>query len=628
MHTGRNLAAALFSTAILLAGTTAVKAEDTGYSVTFQGTVTDAGQYVSGMTIDYGSDVISLDGIDTDTYTVKMTSTVAYGADKGTAYKYYDASAAIPIVKVSTSGSKVTVYFNQNTAPTLNWLSEGRNTPAVLSFTVAQNEPITAKKTTSETTLGTGTRYICSATGWQDLEDSETAKFTSVLDDINYEYHKGTNKKLIVWFHGNGEGDLPDKATNNNVAQMLANRGTVAWTSEEAEAAFGDATVMAFQSPNMWYLATAKGYLATIRSEIDEVVRKNNLNPYEIYVAGCSAGGYMTTRMLITYPNYFKAAMITCPALELANLRNVQASGNATAESLKAAASVTGATPTDAELESLKKSRTAIWLVQGETDSSVNPENCSKRMWKILSDGKTVTTSTHEGAKGIASDFTTYETKDGKYKLTLYETVDLEDKEGTLGDTRKMGKIVCAEDYDLDGTYEAVKYNDHWSWIFTLRNDPADQSGTHIFQWAAKADYEGDPITMYRLYNPNSGEHFYTASEAEKNNVVAAGWSYEGVGWIAPTSGSPVYRLYNANGGEHHYTLDEDEKNYLVSVGWSYEGVGWYSDANKTVNVYRVYNPNAYANNHHYTTDKSERDHLVSLGWKDEKIGWYALAEK
>jgi len=29
--------------------------------------------------------------------------------------------------------------------------------------------------------------------------------------------------------------------------------------------------------------------------------------------------------------------------------------------------------------------------------------------------------------------------------------------------------------------------------------------------------------TMYRLYNPNSGEHFYTANSSERDNVVRAG---------------------------------------------------------------------------------------------------------
>ena len=70
---------------------------------------------------------------------------------------------------------------------------------------------------------------------------------------------------------------------------------------------------------------------------------------------------------------------------------------------------------------------------------------------------------------------------------------------------------------------------------------------------------------MYRVYNPNSGEHFYTSNKAEKDHLVNLGWKYEGIGWKAPTvSNYPVYRLYNANGGEHHYTMNAAEKNNLV----------------------------------------------------------------
>ena len=50
-------------------------------------------------------------------------------------------------------------------------------------------------------------------------------------------------------------------------------------------------------------------------------------------------------------------------------------------------------------------------------------------------------------------------------------------------------------------------------------------------------------VDMLRLYNPNSGEHFYTADTVEKDDLISKGWKYEGVGWIAPTkSNTPVYR--------------------------------------------------------------------------------------
>ena len=134
---------------------------------------------------------------------------------------------------------------------------------------------------------------------------------------------------------------------------------------------------------------------------------------------------------------------------------------------------------------------------------------------------------------------------------------------------------------------------------------------------------------MYRLYNPNSGEHFYTANAGEKNHLANIGWIYEGIGWIAPkTSDYPVYRLYNGNGGEHHYTMNKAEKDMLVRAGWKYEGIGWYSADPKDSNnipLLREYNPNAFANNHNYTTSKPEHNWLISLGWKDEGKAWYAL---
>ena len=132
---------------------------------------------------------------------------------------------------------------------------------------------------------------------------------------------------------------------------------------------------------------------------------------------------------------------------------------------------------------------------------------------------------------------------------------------------------------------------------------------------------DGNP--MFRLYNPNSGEHFYTASKDEGNHLVDVGWRYEGIAWYAAKKGDAVYRLYNKNAGDHHYTLSASERDMLIKAGWKYEGVGWYSDKAKKVPLYRLYNKNAIAGSHHYTTSKSESDMLVKAGWKYEGISWY-----
>lgn len=132
-------------------------------------------------------------------------------------------------------------------------------------------------------------------------------------------------------------------------------------------------------------------------------------------------------------------------------------------------------------------------------------------------------------------------------------------------------------------------------------------------------------VSVFRLYNPDSGEHFYTTNEEEMENLASLGWHYEGVAWTtSPDSGTPVYRLYNPYAGDHHYTTSWEETEHLQTVGWRYEGICWYSDG--TVPVYRLYNPYAQTGTHHFTTSISERDHLASLGWRTEGIGWYGMS--
>ena len=133
-------------------------------------------------------------------------------------------------------------------------------------------------------------------------------------------------------------------------------------------------------------------------------------------------------------------------------------------------------------------------------------------------------------------------------------------------------------------------------------------------------------VQLYRAYNPNSGEHLYTADKAEYDHLVSLGWKAEGNAWKAADKGAPVYRLYNPNSGEHFYTISESEYNDVAKAGWKKEGVAFYSDANKGVEVYRLFNPNAKgAGSHHYTTLASERDDLIKAGWKYENVAFFGL---
>lgn len=129
---------------------------------------------------------------------------------------------------------------------------------------------------------------------------------------------------------------------------------------------------------------------------------------------------------------------------------------------------------------------------------------------------------------------------------------------------------------------------------------------------------------VYRLYNKNSGEHFYTTSTIDVKFLSFIGWKYEGEAWKTTMSTAhPVYRLYNKRGGEHFYTLNPAERDFLVKAGWKYERIEFYAADNTGVPVYRAYNPNATANNHNYTTNPAEQQMLLKNGWKDEGISWY-----
>lgn len=421
------------------------------YEASLTASVTDAGEVVDSLTIDFGKGA-SVKSVDKDTFSVKAVASTEKAREGSEVTSYGDYEIQRKIEKVSVKKNLVTLYFNQAEGATLAYLSSARNYPAELSYTIEQKKPISMKRGKEK-----NDSYIAEYKCDGKVSNAETELFTSVIveDGINYQLYtpKKKSNTLIVWFHGNGEGDWNE--SNNNVAQIRANRGAVAWASKDAQNIFGNAYVMAFQAPDTWYYAQRDGLLEKAEKEIMEVVKKYAINPNRIVLSGCSAGGYMSTRMIIKYPDLFSAAMINCPALDVADERG-------------------GETPSDEELASIRNSRTAIYLVQGSNDGVVDTELCAKRLFKTLIAGSEPVAYKFE--QEFSSDFTTTQTADKKYVLSLFETTDAD---------RSKGKLQFAEDYDLDGKVETVEYSNHWSWIYTLRNIPKTVDNISIWQWAA-----------------------------------------------------------------------------------------------------------------------------------------------
>jgi glycerophosphoryl diester phosphodiesterase len=144
--------------------------------------------------------------------------------------------------------------------------------------------------------------------------------------------------------------------------------------------------------------------------------------------------------------------------------------------------------------------------------------------------------------------------------------------------------------------------------------------GRQVF---AEASY---PI--YRVYNPTTQEHFYTANNAERKALIKSGWGRDGgIAWYAPEVGAPVYRLYHKTLNDHYYTANWHEVTDLQnSHGWHYEGIVWYSSEEKTVPIYHAFSPKLKTGGNYYTSSKSELTNLVKKqGWKDEQIAWYGV---
>ena len=136
---------------------------------------------------------------------------------------------------------------------------------------------------------------------------------------------------------------------------------------------------------------------------------------------------------------------------------------------------------------------------------------------------------------------------------------------------------------------------------------------------------------VYRMYDPNRGEHFYTKDSGEAEVLMAQGWVHEYIEDFNAVSASEegavaVYRLYNPYyGGMHFYTESADEARFLKNIGWNYEGISHYvydKKSSKGIDQIRLYNPNSSNGEHNWTADLYERAVLISAGWVDEGICW------
>lgn len=354
--------------------------------------------------------ILSLDSKDTLVDFKNFTVTVDRSSD----------CSSIP--EAQKSGSRTVIYAYISDAQG-NRVKEG--THATLILAVAPNMP-----------LGSPIQYSpsgkCRGNNWIDYKltitntknntvwNKEKGRIRPLLDDFDlsgkYEYEAGKtmsygfftpkNKAqkapLIIWLHGGGEG-----GTDPSIA-IIGNKVTN-YASDEIQAYFGGAYVLAPQCPGAWMHNKAgvmqagseeDVYNVGLMALIKDFVNKHpDIDKKRIYIGGCSNGGYMSLKLILKDPNYFAAGFISALAYQSQYI-------------------------TDQQMSSIRN--VPIWFIQSKDDGTTKPENTIVPVYERLKKA---------GAKNV--------------HFTFYDHV-----------------------VDLSGFYGGENYyfNGHWSWIYSHTN--------------------------------------------------------------------------------------------------------------------------------------------------------------
>lgn len=275
---------------------------------------------------------------------------------------------------------------------------------------------------------------------------------------------------------------------------------------------------------------------------------------------------------------------------------------------------------TEADKDELKKA-----IAEAE---ALNADDYTAESWKTLADalkaGKAVEAD-KKAEQGAVNDATNAikQAINGLVKVDIENPVDKTELANALKANKELADTEPEGDASLNPeTYGAFK-KAYEAADAVNKDEDATQEAVDKAVADLKAAYEDLDQIMYRVYNPNNGEHLFTANKKEYDYLSANGWNGEDIAWIAPKASlegaTAMTRMYDKNSGEHHYTKNEKEIKALEDLGWTNEGKKWATAAKNENVIHRLYNPNeTRAGRHHYTLNDKEKDHLDSIGWNWE----------
>ena len=170
---------------------------------------------------------------------------------------------------------------------------------------------------------------------------------------------------------------------------------------------------------------------------------------------------------------------------------------------------------------------------------------------------------------------------------------------------------------DHSASNEALMNSTYSTTIFQIQQDDID-AATAIY-----GNINDGKVTVHRFFNPDSGGHFFTADNDEKDNVIQNSiFNSEGAGFRAFAAASdnhgdtiPVYRFLNKKLGSHLFTSFEMEKVHLMTLDdFVYEGIGFRAfseDSSTTTPIHRFFN--TLKGGHFFTASELEKNTVTLL---------------
>ncbi|KAJ7479479.1 hypothetical protein FB451DRAFT_161495 [Mycena latifolia] len=170
--------------------------------------------------------------------------------------------------------------------------------------------------------------------------------------------------------------------------------------------------------------------------------------------------------------------------------------------------------------------------------------------------------------------------------------------------------------------------------FFAVFTAVATVSASAVYVLQARDTCGSTIVPIYRLYNGDVFDHYYTTTPAQVISAVSnSGYVLEGVSAaVFPTQQGttlPLYGLYNSASHDHFLTTDPVERDlFRTNKGYVLEGtvaLVYTTQICGSVPLYRLFAVSQV--DHFYTTSAEERAAALALGFVDEGIVAYVPAK-